>query len=93
MKKINVLVPFNLLSVDGVMTPFDTGIQTVEDEVADHWYTKAHSEEVAETETPAAETPAAEPATETPEPATEAVDPATDDASAAPATTKSKKAS
>lgn len=44
MKKIFVLKPFNL-NDGATVTPFAPGFHTVADEVADHWFVKAHCSE------------------------------------------------
>lgn len=46
MKVINVTKSFILTEVSGIKHTFEQGIQEVEDWVADHWFTKAHSEPV-----------------------------------------------
>ncbi len=48
MLKINVLIPFLLTMADGVQKQFAAGVHEVEQEIADHWYTQAHSEPVVE---------------------------------------------
>lgn len=45
MAKINVTKPF-VLNMDGLHRSFGVGLHGVEDEVAEHWYVKAHSEPV-----------------------------------------------
>jgi hypothetical protein len=42
MPTIQVVKPFNLTLPDGTQKPFDVGAHTVDKEVAEHWYTKAH---------------------------------------------------
>lgn len=68
MAKINVLKPFRL-NLGGLIRPIAAGIQDVEPEVAEHWYTKVHSEPVAEAEKAA---PPAEPEPDAPEGASDA---------------------
>lgn len=46
MVKINVLESFVLTEANGTRRVFERGVQRVEDRVAEHWYTKAHSERV-----------------------------------------------
>lgn len=43
MAKINVTKPF-ILNVDGLHRSFGVGLQTIEDELAGHWYVQVHSE-------------------------------------------------
>ncbi|CAN0620498.1 conserved protein of unknown function [Burkholderia multivorans] len=43
MPKIEVVKPFRLLADDGKHHEFPVGSHEVEQEVADHWYTKAHT--------------------------------------------------
>lgn len=42
MAKIQVNKPFVYNGKGGIKTPFAVGIFTVEDEVANHWFVKAH---------------------------------------------------
>jgi hypothetical protein len=46
MKEINVLKAFLLTLADHTQRAFAVGVHKVEDEIADHWYVKAHSEPV-----------------------------------------------
>lgn len=48
--KINVIEQFTLTMADGVRKTFNRGIQDVEEEIADHWFVKAHSEPVKDKE-------------------------------------------
>ncbi|HDR9029899.1 TPA: hypothetical protein QDB14_004121 [Burkholderia vietnamiensis] len=41
--KIEVAKAFRLLGADGEHTHFPVGVHTVEQEVADHWFVKAHT--------------------------------------------------
>ena len=43
MKLINIRRPFTL-NFKGIARQFGAGIQSVEHEIADHWFVKAHSE-------------------------------------------------
>lgn len=45
MKFLNVLKGFKLNLVDGVRE-FESGLQEVEDDIAEHWYVKANTETV-----------------------------------------------
>jgi hypothetical protein len=47
MKEINVIKAFLLTLADHTKRAFAVGIHKVEDEIADHWFVKAHSEPVA----------------------------------------------
>lgn len=47
MAKINVQKPF-ILNLPSGHVPFVPGVVDVEDELAEHWYVKAHSEPEAE---------------------------------------------
>jgi len=42
MPKINVAKPFRLNMPDGTTKDFDVGEQSVDKEIADHWFVKAH---------------------------------------------------
>lgn len=46
MKTINVIKPFVLTSAENVQHTFAVGSHEVEDWIAEHWFTKAHSEPV-----------------------------------------------
>jgi hypothetical protein len=43
MAKIIVHTPFKLLDSAGELVDYAAGEQVVDDQVADHWYTQAHS--------------------------------------------------
>jgi hypothetical protein len=45
MKFLNVLQSFKLNLADGIRD-FEAGLQEVEDEIAEHWYVKANTEEL-----------------------------------------------
>lgn len=46
MKTINVQSRFAISNPDMTQTIFEPGIQEVSDELAEHWFVKAHSTEV-----------------------------------------------
>lgn len=48
MKLINVVKPFTLTLDNGDKKEVPAGVQEVDDNIADHWYTKAHTEPVPE---------------------------------------------
>jgi hypothetical protein len=58
MAKINVLKPFRL-NHDNAIREYKIGVHIVADEIAEHWYVKAHSEPVADAEKAAPEEGAA----------------------------------
>ncbi len=68
MKTINVFEDFVLTLDDHTKRAFKKGMHEVEDEIANHWYTQAHSKPIAAAEAapappsepPPAETPGAE---------------------------------
>lgn len=44
--KMHVQTPFTLTKDDGEQVSFSQGVQDIADDLADHWYVKAHAEPV-----------------------------------------------
>lgn len=44
MKQVNIITPFTLTLEGGRQQKFTTGLYELEDELADHWYVRAHSD-------------------------------------------------
>lgn len=46
MKTIDVHTKFGVTNADGSTTVFEKGVQSIDDELAEHWYVKANSDPV-----------------------------------------------
>lgn len=86
MKFLNVLKGFTLTLASGAKREFESGLQEIEDELAEHWYVGAHSEPVTAKQAKALQASSAAPALEVAPPAEQAPPVTEQEASAEPTT-------